>query len=139
MELLSLPPLRILRRLRWHFPHRKQVHVRITIDSKDSIEQALAVVGALYGVHVAVSDSPDAAPEGEAGSLSNGATSTRKASKRATARAGRSRRGTGRRAPQVDLAAVRAWAREHGYEVSNRGRLPQAVINAYTESTQDNG
>ncbi|WP_043650943.1 histone-like nucleoid-structuring protein Lsr2 [Cellulosimicrobium cellulans] len=30
-----------------------------------------------------------------------------------------------------DRAAVRAWARENGYEVSDRGRIPGAVIEAY--------
>ena len=31
----------------------------------------------------------------------------------------------------TDLAAVRAWAGENGYEVSNRGRIPGAVLEAY--------
>lgn len=30
-----------------------------------------------------------------------------------------------------DLAVIRAWAREHGLEVSDRGRVPIAVQNAY--------
>lgn len=30
-----------------------------------------------------------------------------------------------------DLAAVRDWAREHGLEVSDRGRVPIEVQNAY--------
>jgi len=28
-------------------------------------------------------------------------------------------------------AAVRAWARENGYEISDRGRIPSEVIEAY--------
>ncbi len=31
----------------------------------------------------------------------------------------------------VDPKAVRAWASAKGYEVSNRGRIPAAVIEAY--------
>jgi hypothetical protein len=31
----------------------------------------------------------------------------------------------------VDLAAVRAWAADNGYQVSNRGRVPKAVLEAY--------
>jgi len=31
----------------------------------------------------------------------------------------------------VDPKAVRAWATAKGYEVSNRGRVPAAVIDAY--------
>ena len=34
----------------------------------------------------------------------------------------------------VDLAAVRAWAKENGHQVSDRGRLPKAVLDAYTAS-----
>lgn len=30
-----------------------------------------------------------------------------------------------------DLQAVRAWARENGYTVSDRGRVPEAVLTAY--------
>lgn len=34
----------------------------------------------------------------------------------------------------LDVKAVRAWAKEHGYEVSSRGRLPAEVIAAYNEA-----
>ncbi len=30
-----------------------------------------------------------------------------------------------------DLAAVRAWAKDHGHKVSDRGRVPAAVLDAY--------
>lgn len=30
--------------------------------------------------------------------------------------------------------AIRAWAREQGYEISDRGRIPEAVIEAYNET-----
>ena len=32
---------------------------------------------------------------------------------------------------EVDPKAVRAWAAAKGYEVSNRGRIPAAVVEAY--------
>lgn len=32
---------------------------------------------------------------------------------------------------KADLAAVRAWARENGYEVSDRGRVSSTVMDAY--------
>ncbi|GGA74918.1 Lsr2 family protein [Pseudoclavibacter endophyticus] len=44
------------------------------------------------------------------------------------------RRGPGRSAqsgPKRDLGAIRAWASENGYTVSSRGRIPNAVIEAY--------
>lgn len=33
-----------------------------------------------------------------------------------------------------DLAEVRAWARENGHEVSDRGRVPQTVLDAYDQA-----
>ena len=34
------------------------------------------------------------------------------------------------------LADIRAWAKENGHEVSDRGRLPNAVMQAYNEAHQ---
>jgi hypothetical protein len=54
--------------------------------------------------------------------------------------AGRKRRhlGAGKRFPQASdraqSAAVREWAQRNGYEVSKRGRLPRAVLDAYRAS-----
>ncbi|MGC5171284.1 histone-like nucleoid-structuring protein Lsr2 [Micromonospora sp. DT81.3] len=48
--------------------------------------------------------------------------------------AGGSRRSTSssaRGASRTDLASVRAWARDNGHEVSERGRVPASVIEAY--------
>ena len=33
-----------------------------------------------------------------------------------------------------DLAAVRAWAKENGFEVSDRGRLSSTIVDAYNAS-----
>jgi len=46
---------------------------------------------------------------------------------------GRTRRATASRAGSArrDLAAVRAWAKENGQKVSDRGRVPAAVLDAY--------
>lgn len=41
-------------------------------------------------------------------------------------------RGAKRSASPVDLASVRAWAREQGYEVSDRGRVSGEIMDAYT-------
>jgi hypothetical protein len=30
-----------------------------------------------------------------------------------------------------EAAAIRAWARENGHEVSDRGRIPKTVVEAY--------
>ncbi|MDU0366888.1 Lsr2 family protein [Microbacterium sp. KSW4-17] len=34
----------------------------------------------------------------------------------------------------VDLVAVRTWARENGHTVSDRGRVPASIIDAYKSS-----
>jgi hypothetical protein len=55
--------------------------------------------------------------------------------KRATAarrRAARGRRPAGR---NVDSGAVRAWAREAGYDISDRGRIPGAVLEAFRSAS----
>ena len=36
-----------------------------------------------------------------------------------------------RRAGQRDYAPIRAWAAENGYELSERGRVPASVLEAY--------
>lgn len=46
------------------------------------------------------------------------------------ANAGRSRAARGRSA-KTDLAEVREWARQQGHNVSERGRVPAAVLEAY--------
>jgi hypothetical protein len=48
----------------------------------------------------------------------------------------RSRRGAStprsrRSVADLDVVAVRAWAVENGYQISNRGRVPKAVLEAY--------
>lgn len=47
--------------------------------------------------------------------------------------AGRRRRGSGsgRRAGGTDTAAIREWARSSGYDVSERGRIPAEIRQAY--------
>jgi hypothetical protein len=46
-----------------------------------------------------------------------------------TRRGGRS--GNGSRGRAHDLSAVRTWAKENGYAVADRGRIPAAVLAAY--------
>jgi hypothetical protein len=53
---------------------------------------------------------------------------------RPSARGGRrSRTGStgSRRQVESDLAAIREWARQNGYAVADRGRIPEAVLIAY--------
>jgi hypothetical protein len=48
---------------------------------------------------------------------------------RRAAQGGRGRGRSGR--SSTDLAAVRAWAQENGYQVSERGRISREVMEAY--------
>jgi hypothetical protein len=41
----------------------------------------------------------------------------------------------GRRASAVDTAAVRVWARENGYEIKDRGRVPADIVAKYQAAT----
>lgn len=36
-----------------------------------------------------------------------------------------------RRAGQQDYSAIRAWAKDNGFKVSERGRIPASVVEAY--------
>jgi hypothetical protein len=35
------------------------------------------------------------------------------------------------RSSREETAAIRGWARENGHQVSDRGRIPKSVIEAY--------
>ncbi len=51
---------------------------------------------------------------------------------------GAARRSAGRgvRKPSaIDTVAVRAWARESGYDIKERGRVPADVVTKYREAT----
>jgi hypothetical protein len=53
---------------------------------------------------------------------------------RSTGGRGRSTSGSPRGGGRTDLAAIRAWAKDNGHEVSDRGRIPATVIEAYDEA-----
>jgi hypothetical protein len=51
---------------------------------------------------------------------------------------GTARRGTvrgGRKPGTTDTVAVRAWARENGYAIKERGRVPASLVAKYREAT----
>lgn len=51
---------------------------------------------------------------------------------------GTARRSTtrsGRKSSAIDTAAVRAWARESGYGIKDRGRVPADLVAKYREAT----
>ena len=42
---------------------------------------------------------------------------------------------SGRKPSAVDTVAVRAWARENGYEIKDRGRVPADLVAKYQAAT----
>jgi hypothetical protein len=103
--------------------------MKITVDSSESLDDVLRVVGAAYGVNVGVVES-------EGGAVAERATSTRRPRRagrpaRTTAAAARPRRRRAAASSSASSADVRAWAREHGHTVSDRGRLPAPILEAY--------
>jgi hypothetical protein len=40
-----------------------------------------------------------------------------------------------RKTSAIDTVAIRAWAREHGYDIKERGRVPTDVVAKYKETT----
>lgn len=59
-------------------------------------------------------------------------------------RVGRSRRGSGRgkntqraRGGQDSPTQIREWARRNGHEISQRGRIPAEIVNAYNEAKSE--
>ena len=134
--------------------------MQLTIDSSDDLEQVLAAVGALFGVRLELAEADADEPEGallegdegsdeqqqlpvepvtdEAGDEQAGEEQAEpEQAEEASAEepdaeepkpARRRRRAA---APQATTAEIRAWARENGHRVSDRGRMPAEVVAAY--------
>lgn len=64
-------------------------------------------------------------------SVSARATSSRAGSSRTSSARSSGGARTQRRSGQRDYAPVRAWAAENGYSLSERGRVPAVVLDAY--------
>lgn len=99
----------------------QKVHVLLTddIDGSDATQTVrFGWLGADYEIDL--NDKNYAAFEKAIGKYLNAARRT----------GGRSRGGKRARSA-VDLAAVRSWARENGYDVSDRGRISGDVLEAY--------
>lgn len=54
--------------------------------------------------------------------------------RRAGGRKATARRGRGTRSGSGDAAKIREWARANGYTVSDRGRIPAEVTEAYAQA-----
>jgi hypothetical protein len=103
--------------------------VKLTIDSSESLADALRVLGAVYDVTLTVS---------EKGAVA----STRSAAGSGASAPAKVRLGKGRKnhaassATSASNVEIRSWALQNGMTVSNRGRLPGRVVSAYRDAHQ---
>lgn len=123
--------------------HPKGTFVQITIDSKEPLADALRLIGALYGVTLLVADNetsdkkpipqPTATPRKRTAARKNAPTRT------GAADSGARRSPKARAVESTDApsnAEVRAWARENGFTISDRGRVPASVMTAFRNAHQ---
>jgi len=106
--------------------------LKVTLYSSDPLEDALRVVGALYGVSLqaAAPAAPDAATPPVAAPVAR----TRSRSRSAAAVTAPRKRAS-RAAVSTPTAELRRWAKEAGYQVNDRGPLPADVLAAHAASS----
>ena len=114
--------------------------MRLTLDSSEPLQDAIRVLGALYGVTLVVANHgsvPNEPTQQPTSRPKRSATQPRNGAGVAHAVAKRSRRGTAASsAAAASNAEVRAWARQAGVTVSDRGRVPESVMSAYRSAHQ---
>ncbi|MBC7639515.1 MAG: Lsr2 family protein [Rhodoferax sp.] len=103
--------------------------MKVTLYSSDPLEDALRVVGALYGVSLQAG-APDAATPPVATPVAR----TRSRSRSAAAVTAPRKRAS-RAAVSTPTAELRRWAKEAGYQVNDRGPLPADVLAAHAASS----
>jgi len=131
---------------------RKVIVLRLTLDSSEPLEDAMRVLGALYGVTLVVSpeDQDGTRPARKTASTPGKKSANKPAGNKKTVNrasvakkarpvmpstktaASRPEQKTVRRSVGASSnAEVRSWARRNGLAVSDRGRLPASVVAAY--------
>lgn len=102
--------------------------MKVTLYSADSVEDALRVVGAMYGVTVVVADAAGI----EVTASEQQSAPPRQQSRRADDSESRRSKRRGTKGKQAaSTADLRTWARANGHQVSDRGRIPASVLAAY--------
>jgi len=130
---------------------RKATALKLTLDSSEPLEDAMRVVGALYGVTLVLpTDDQDASTPARK-QASKTTTSKRTARRKPSAAkatrpvapasdvdAAQTKQRTARvSAGSPSNADIRSWARENGLTVSDRGRVPASVATAYRNAQTD--
>jgi len=129
--------------------------LKLTLDSSEPLEDAMRVLGALYGVTMVLStdeeDASKTARENGSRPASSKTTARRKPSAARQARpvapatdadadadTAQSKRATAPlSAGSPSNAEVRSWARQNGVTVSDRGRVPASVLTAYRNAQHE--
>ncbi|MFL6132229.1 MAG: histone-like nucleoid-structuring protein Lsr2 [Nocardioidaceae bacterium] len=124
---------------------RKATALKLTLDSSEPLEDAMRVVGALYGVTLAVSANQAEGPpsveqdKGPAARSKKAVGKTPGGKRAASAPRARARAlntlPTGSPGPaSSNNAEVRSWARQSGLTINDRGKIPASVMAAYRDS-----
>ena len=115
---------------------RREVPLKVTLDSTEPLADALRVVGALYNVNLAEvpasDDTPLAQPAQGKRARATSANPPRRTKTSTASTESRSRRP--RRVAAATSRDIRAWALATGHAVSDRGTLPAAVKAAHAEA-----
>lgn len=98
--------------------------MQLTIDSSEPLDDALRVVGSLYGVTLTVADAV----------ADKASAPVRRSGGRRPRDGGRSGKGRRSQRGDVDARTVREWATANGFTVNARGSLPASVRAAYVEA-----
>jgi hypothetical protein len=100
--------------------------LKLTLDSSEPLEDAMRVIGALYGVTLGVAPN-DADDRSSVDQQKEAPETTKKPVGRA--------RAAKRAGPALsNNAEVRSWARQTGLTISDRGRIPTSVVAAYRDA-----
>jgi hypothetical protein len=95
--------------------------VQLLIDSSaQKLEDVLNVIGAMYGVEIAV-PATAASPRKEV---------SRRGPAKTTPRRKRRRRSS------ASSADIRTWAQSNGHRVADRGRIPASIVEAFEVSME---
>jgi hypothetical protein len=122
--------------------------LKLTVDSSEPLDEAMRVLGALYGVTLVVSkDEPDMRPPTKKTASQPAKGRRTPSGRQAAARAARSgasavsadavkptKASASRSSGSPNNAEVRSWARQTGLTVSDRGRIPASVMTAYRDA-----
>lgn len=115
----------------------KAATLKVTIDSSEPLEDAVRVLSAIYQVRLTVADAAAAEeiaptePARKAPSSRPGKSSTRRAESTRDQASQSTRVNRNARTRTASPSELRDWARSQGLTVSDRGRVPDAIVAAY--------